>query len=496
LLHGVRNDAREKLFTPKFSTPTYIFKYRRLSCDKLPYLVNHTTMKQAFILVTVLCSAFCSYAQNVGIGITDPISKLHVRATELGTAIFESNHGTGTWTSIKNTSTNGREWSLISTGINNGEGAGHLLFYSTGQIRAMIHQNGNVGIGTTTPAFKLDVVGTTRFRGGDHILESNSPGGTWFYLVNTSGTPTGWKLITTGTANGTAGAFTMFNDNNAPGFTLRQNGNAGFGTFDPLSRLHVFTADNNTAMFESESNVGTWVGFKNSSAGGKEWSVVSTGTNSFEGAGHLLFINGGQVITTLNGNGNVGIGTSNPIHRLDVAGNIRLGSGRVYFSDRYFQLSTYVNGGIAILPHTNNVGALGFNEFYWNKAHINDVYYSFLIEVSDARAKKNIQPLGNVMDKIAQLQPVRFDIDPATHPGFKNASPEEIEQAKGTMGFTAQNIKEVFPSMVEYNEEMGVYTVRNYNQLLSVLVQGMKEQQEIITRLEESVRQLKAAAVK
>jgi hypothetical protein len=450
-------------------------------------------MKQVFILATIMCSAFYSYSQNVGIGISEPISKLHVRATELGVAIFESSHGTGTWTSIKNTSTNGREWSLISTGSNNGEGAGHLLFYSSGQVKVMMHQNGNVGIGTITPAYKLDVVGNTRFT-GDHILTGNSAGGTWFYLINANATPTGWKLITMPSTSSSPGAFTMFNDQNQAHFTVLQNGNVGIGNFSPQMRLHVMTDAPDAGMFESSHSIGTWMHIRNSSPNGSTWSFISTALSNSEGAGHLLVYNQGNVRMMLHNNGNVGIGTSNPSHRLDVEGNIGIQSGRIYHSDRYLRIGIYAGGGISVLPQENNVGALGFNEYYWHKAHISNVYYNELHEVSDARAKKNIMPLGSVMDKIAQLQPISYDIDPATHPGYKNARPGELERAKGTMGFTAQNLKEVFPSMVVYDEELDVYTVRNYNQLLSVLVQGMKEQQEIIARLEESIKQLKSTS--
>lgn len=430
------------------------------------------------------------YAQRVGVNTTTPQSQFHVVTSELGTGLFESNSLLGTWTSIKNTSTGGREWSIISTGTNNGEGAGHLLFYSSGQVRTIIHQNGNVGIGTLAPAYKLDVVGPTRFRGGDHILENNNAGGTWFYIVNNNATPTGWKLITMPSTSSSPGAFTMFNDQNQSHFTVQQGGNVGVGTFSPQSRLHVQAATDKTAMFQSESNVGSWVGISNTSAGGKEWSIVSTGTNSWEGPGHLLFITGGQVVTTLHGSGNVGIGTSAPAHRLDVEGNIGVKGGRIYFSDRYLKIGLFAGGGISLIPQEDNTGAIGFNEYYWHKAHINHVYYTDLHEVSDARAKKNITAMGHIMDKIKQLEPVLFDIDPAMHPGYKNASPEQINSANGTMGFTAQNIKEVFPSMVVYNEEMDMYTIRNYSQLISVLVQGMKEQQEIITKLETRIKAL------
>jgi hypothetical protein len=69
-----------------------------------------------------------------------------------------SNNG-GTWLNVANTSTGGRNWSIISTGSGNGEGAGKLLLRDTTQGVVMtLSTNGNVGIGTSSPTDKLVVV--------------------------------------------------------------------------------------------------------------------------------------------------------------------------------------------------------------------------------------------------------------------------------------------------------------------------------------------------
>jgi hypothetical protein len=370
-----------------------------------------------------------------------------------------------------------------------------VLSFSTLFITcSMVAQN--VGIGTNTPAYKFDVIGNTRFT-GHHIQTSAHPGGTWNYLINTSGTPTGWKLITGGTLNETnAGSFMLYNDQNEPHFILRQAGNIGIGTMEPISRLHVVSTGIRPATFESPVGDGTWVELTNTSPGGSVWSLVSTGQSSGEAAGNLLFhASGYGAVATMDRNGNMGIGTSNPSQKLSINGNIEVQGGRFYYLDRYFSMNLFAhsNGepnGVCILPYANNTGALGAPGIWWGNGYIGSIYYNQLFFISDQRTKMNIRPLESVLDKIQRLQPIRYDINPATHPSYKNARPEELEQAKGTMGFTAQNIQEVFPSMVIYNKELGVYTIRNYDQLLSVLVQAMKEQQSIINKLDERIKAL------
>lgn len=354
----------------------------------------------------------------------------------------------------------------------------------------------NVGIGTSTPAYKFDVIGNTRFT-GQHIQTSAHPGGTWNYLINSSGTPTGWKLITGGTANdANAGSFMLYNDQNQPHFMVKQSGNIGIGTMEPISRLHVVSTGIRPATFESPVNEGTWVEFTNTSPGGSVWNLISTGQLSGVGAGHLAFlVSGYGIVATMLKNGNMGIGISAPTQKLSIGGNIEVQGGRFYLSDRYFWVGDYTRNnqpsGVCILPHADNNGSLGTSGgIWWGDAAISRIYYNQLLLISDRRTKMNIRPMESVLDKIQRLQPIRYDINPATHPSYKNARPEELEQAKGTMGFTAQNIQEVFPSMVVYNEEMGVYTIRNFDQLLSVMVQGMKEQQSIINKLEERIKAL------
>ncbi|MGH7244750.1 MAG: tail fiber domain-containing protein [Phycisphaerales bacterium] len=103
-------------------------------------------------------------AGEVGVG-TTPLFPLHVATTSVYTvAQLDSSHAAGTWLNLNNTSTGGTYWHLISSGSGNGEGAGKLLIGASGSATTSgtvmtIQSNGNVGIGTSTPAQRLTVNG-------------------------------------------------------------------------------------------------------------------------------------------------------------------------------------------------------------------------------------------------------------------------------------------------------------------------------------------------
>jgi hypothetical protein len=426
---------------------------------------------------------------SIGIGVVNPAAPLQF-ANELG------NRRIVLWESVRN------DHQFSGFGINGStlryqvdvSGADHVFFSAINATSSRelmrVKGNGNVGIDNPNPIYKLDVIGDTRFF-GDHIHTSNNSFGTWFYLINSSGTPSGWKFITTGTASGNPGTLWLFNDNNLSHLTIRQNGLTGIGTIDPQSRLHVIATNEETARFESASASGTLMTLKNTSPGGLDWKIRSSGSSNEHGAGNLVLEVNEFPLVYINPFGKIGI-NKYPNRDLDISGNLAVHGGNIYVNDnKSFRVVPYgPDNGAGILPHDDNYGGLGGTGNYWDDAYVTEIYFNDLFSVSDQRAKMNIRPLGMVLDKIQQLEPVRFDINPATHPGYKNARPEEIEIAKGTMGFTAQNLKEVFPSMVVANEETGLYMIRNYDQLLSVLVQGIKEQQSKILLLEARIKLL------
>ncbi|MGD1847923.1 MAG: tail fiber domain-containing protein [Salibacteraceae bacterium] len=100
-----------------------------------------------------------------------------------------------------------------------------------------------------------------------------------------------------------------------------------------------------------------------------------------------------------------------------------------------------------------------------------DAQVGTLFQTSDARYKENIQPIGNAMSLISQIEGTTYTMN-------REAFPERNFDEGTQYGFIAQNLQKVMPEMVRADEE-GFLSV-NYTGLIPVLVEGLKEQQELV----------------
>ena len=92
-----------------------------------------------------------------------------------------------------------------------------------------------------------------------------------------------------------------------------------------------------------------------------------------------------------------------------------------------------------------------------------------ITETSAKRYKKNIIPLSGALDLVTQLNPVSYN---------------KIGNDKTEIGFIAEELNELFPDLVEKNQDGQIEAV-NYTRMVAVLAKAIIELREEIKILKQ-----------
>ena len=108
-----------------------------------------------------------------------------------------------------------------------------------------------------------------------------------------------------------------------------------------------------------------------------------------------------------------------------------------------------------------------------------------VVAYSDERDKENIVTIDNALEKVLQLRGVYYN-----RKTRKRLVDDRDEIYKGRqLGLIAQEVKDIVPEVVSYAEEVDQYGL-DYPKMVGLLVEGIKDQQDIINKQQEKVDKL------
>jgi endosialidase-like protein len=395
-----------------------------------------------------------------------------------------------------------------------------------------IDPKGNVGIGTQSPTYPLDVRGDFRVVNDDTKLQGFT--GRWDGSYTT---------INSYKWSDPAGPQPLRVDGSVLSLNSTTGGNVGIGTTSPAEKLEIAgTKEQGGRAIVSDG-------------GGENRRVIlieAPGKNNF---GRIVAYQygataGGKDLILQDTGGNVGIGNASPTQKLDVAGNVKVSgalgvgsnvdvtrsaSGYLLVGD-YLNVrgNTLLNGVVAIgrepianqqltiqpksgfipfnVTDPNNTKNLLTVDANGNVLIDNDLKIKGdVIHLSDLRLKTAIHPLPGALEKVLKLHGVTYlwnqlgldyfvDKQSSSSPDSMNEAERKLweeqrdkrcqEFSKPNVGLIAQEVEAVLPEAVSTDEKG--YKYMRYDSLIPLLIEAVKEQDQVMKEQARIVAQQQA----
>ncbi len=317
---------------------------------------------------------------------------------------------------------------------------GHALDADDGLPADAVYVNsvGNVGIGTTTPGFPLGFPNTL----GDKISLYGQSGPSYGFGIQ----PALLQIHTN-----VSGADIAFGYGSSAMFTevmrVKGNGNVGIGTTMPNVKLQVHTPVDFYGIAHSDGthNLVTWMG----TSEGVEGAWIGPTTL------HALTLQTSNLSRlTVAADGNVGIGKTTPVNRLDVSGGMVVGTAYAGSATAPAN-GMLVAGSVGIGTNAPGVFQLVVNGM---AAKPGGGLWSVL---SDFRLKRDVAPMNGTLEKLLCLHGREFSYT-------QEAVDRKLGLSGRQIGLMAQEVAQIFPEWVGHDDEGYLYVTERGTTALMV----------------------------
>ena len=369
-------------------------------------------MKQKYGLLLFLAIALNANAQNVGVGISTPLTKLHIYNGASGATPFAF--------SPLAVESNGHTYiNLLSPAVNEtailfgqpGSSANGVLMYNNsstpngfqirnnGNLTRMIIDNtGNVSIGSLAPYSPLTFNSTF----GEKISMYGSAAANFGF-----GVQSGLFQIHSDNIAGDIGIGTGSSSSFNEVVRIKGSGYVGIGNTAPTAKLHIESSDGSgfPQLRINQANAGDYVRARltnaNTNTNNRYWDVAAFIDATLNSSDRLNFYNStGLDVLSLAGDGRVGVGTLNPQVKLHVYNG---SSGQPSpFSPFVVEGSTntYIN---ILSPNLNETGILfgkannaASGGIVYNSSGVPSTPNGFQFRVNGNQTVANLTSAGNM----------------------------------------------------------------------------------------------------
>ena len=337
-----------------------------------------------------------------------------------------------------------------------------------------VNENGNVGLGTTSPNAALQINGALS-RQGTKLCGTKNNTHVNLGIDSTTGaegSDIAYATVSGGaknTASGNSSTVSGGGTNTASGIFSTVSGggnNTASGNYSTVSGYSNTASGNCSTMAGGATNTASGV---NATVSGGGINTARGDSSTVSGGDHNSASGSGSTVSGGFTNTASGISSTVSGGQQNIAGgdyswaggcNMQLDAkSQRTFVWGYSTIPVTISSPDAFIIHSGNVGVGMTNPSY--KLDVNGVIRGSNVTPSDIRLKENIELIDNALEKVSQLRGVYFN--------WKDKASGENRN----IGLIAQEVEKTFPEVV--SEDQKGYKSINYGEIVAALVEAVKE---------------------